>query len=136
MKESKKSGFLKEGEAISGRILVAEDDKNTQYLISDFLELMGLDVAVADNGIEALDLFIKSCFDMVLTDLQMPFMDGFSLANQIKKRSPGTPVVLLTGAGRQEVLMKVKKGPFHSVIFKPFKIAELQRTIQGALASM
>ena len=115
---------------------MAEDDKNTQSLISDFLELMGLEVELAGNGIEALDLFVKNRFDMVLTDLQMPFMDGFRLANHIKKKSPDVPVVLLTGAGREEVLMKVKKGPFHSVMFKPFKIADLQKTIQVALASV
>ncbi len=132
-KELKKTRFLKASQAVSRRILVVEDNKNTQKLISDCLELMGFEVASADNGIEALNLFFKSCFDMVITDLQMPFMDGFNLASQIKKKSPLTPVILLTGAGREEVLMKVNEGLFYSVMFKPFKPADLKKEIHEVL---
>ena len=64
----------------------------------------------------------------------MPAMDGLSLAGHIKERSPSTPVILLTGSDRETVLKKVERGPVDAVIFKPFRLEDLQRTIQGALA--
>jgi CheY-like chemotaxis protein len=73
------------GQAISRRILVAEDNKAFQDIVSGFLEFLGFEVALAGNGIEALAIFIESIFDLVLTDLQMPAMDGLKLASHIKK---------------------------------------------------
>ncbi len=104
-------------------------------VVSEFLEFMGFEVALAGNGIEALAVFLESSFDLVLTDLQMPVMDGLSLASHIKERSPSTPVILLTGSDRETVRKKVERAPVDSVIFKPFRLEDLQRTVQGALAS-
>jgi CheY-like chemotaxis protein len=133
--ETKKSVSSNAGQAVSGRILVAEDNRTMQYVVSRILEFMGFEVALAGNGIEALSEFLDSSFDLVLTDLQMPIMDGLSLASHIKERSPSTPVILLTGSDRETVRKKVERGPFDSVIFKPFRLEDLQRTVQGALAS-
>jgi CheY-like chemotaxis protein len=96
---------------------------------------MGFEVALAANGIEALAVFLESSFDLVLTDFQMPAMDGLSLASHIKERSPSTPVILLTGCDRETVWKKVERALVDSVIFKPFRLEDLQRTVQGALAS-
>jgi CheY-like chemotaxis protein len=134
-KETKKSVSSNTKQAISGRILVADDDKSVQGVLSEALEFMGFEVALAGNGIEALDVFAEGSFDLVLTDLQMPAMDGLSLAGHIKARSPSTPVILLTGSDRETVRKQVKRAPVDSVIFKPFRLEDLQRTVQGALAS-
>ena len=82
-----------------------------------------------------LSLFLANPFDLVLTDLEMPIMDGWSLTNCIKERSPNTPVVLMTGGDRETVWKKVERGSVDSIIFKPFRLEDLQRTVQGALAS-
>jgi uncharacterized protein YjbJ (UPF0337 family) len=75
-KEAKDSAAPNVGQAISGRILVAEDNKAIKDIVSRFLEFIGFEVALAGNGLEALSLFLKTSFDLVLTDLDMPFMDG------------------------------------------------------------
>jgi CheY-like chemotaxis protein len=134
-KETKKSVSSNTAQAIPKRILVADDDKVIRDAVTWFLEFMGFEVALAGNGIEALAVFLESSFDLVLTDLQMPAMDGFSLASHIKERSPSTPVILLTGCDRETVWKKVERAPVDSVIFKPFRLKDLQRTVQGALAS-
>lgn len=134
-KEAKKSVSSNTEQAIPKRILLADDNKAVQGLVSEFLEFLGYEVALAINGIEALAVFLASTFDLVLTDLEMPVMDGLSLAGHIKARSPRTPVILLTGADRETVRKKVEKGPVDSVIFKPFMLEDLQSTVQGALAS-
>jgi CheY-like chemotaxis protein len=134
-KETKKSLSSNAGQAISRRILVAENNKSIQDVVSRFLDFMGFEVALAGNGVEALSLFLKNSFDLVLTDLEMPIMDGGSLTHCIKEKSPNTPVVLMTTADREIVSKKVERGPVDSVLFKPFRLEALQRTVQGALES-
>jgi len=134
-KETKQFVSSNAGQAISRRILVAEDSKTIQNAVSRILDFMGYEVALAGNGVEALSLFLENSFDLVLTDLEMPIMDGLSLACHIKERSPSTPVILLTGTDTETVWKKVKSAPIDSVIFKPFLLNDFQSTVQGALAS-
>jgi CheY-like chemotaxis protein len=131
----KRSGSSNGAQTLSKRILLADDNKVVQNLVSEFLEFLGYEVALAINGIEALAVFLTSTFDLVLTDLDMPAMDGLRLAGHIKARSPNTPVILMTGAERETVLKKVEKRPVDSVIFKPFMLEDLQSAVRGALAS-
>ena len=135
LKEAKKNVSSNAEQAISKRILLVDDDKVIRDAVFGFLEFLGFEVALAGNGIEALTVFLASTFDLVLTDLQMPVMDGLSLAGHIKERSPGTPVILLTGSDRESVREKVERGPIDSVIFKPFRLEDLKRTVQGTLGS-
>jgi CheY-like chemotaxis protein len=131
--ETTKSVPSKVGQPISKRILVAEDDKTTKEMVARFLVLIGFEVALARNGLEALFFSLTTSFDLVLTDLEMPIMDGWSLASCIKEGSPNTPVVLMTGADRETVVKKVERQPVDSVLFKPFGLKDLQRTVEGAL---
>lgn len=133
MKETKFPLSAAAVQTVSGRILVAEDNKAIMKIVSGFLKFMGFQVAFVENGLEALSLFLKTSFDLVLTDLDMPVMDGWSLARRIKERSPHTPVVLMTGEDRETVLQKAEKWPVDSVLFKPFELGDLQRTVQEAL---
>jgi len=133
--ETRESASAIAGQTISRRILVAEDNKAIQDVVSRMLDFMGFEVALACNGVEALTVFLDSSFDLVLTDLEMPIMDGWSLTQCIKERSPNTPVLWMTGADRETVLKKGERGPVDSVLFKPFKVEDLARTVQEALAS-
>jgi CheY-like chemotaxis protein len=134
-KENKNPTRTSMGQERSRRILVVDDNRDIRNVISQVLRLMGFDVALACNGIEALAVFRERSFDLVVTDLQMPAMDGSKLAQLVKERSPNTPVILLTGIDRETVWKKVAKGSIDSVIFKPFKLNDFQSTVQGALAS-
>jgi len=132
-KKAKDDAAPNVGQAISGRILVAEDNKAIKDMISWILEFIGFEVALASNGLEALSLFLKDSFDLVLTDLDMPVMDGWGLTSCIKERSPDTPVVLMTGEDSATLLRKVERWSVDSVIFKPFEMEDLQRTVREAL---
>jgi CheY-like chemotaxis protein len=134
-KEVKNPVSLNAGQTISKRILVADDNKAIRDIVSGFLKFIGYEVALAGDGIEALTIFLLNSFDLVLTDLEMPALDGLRLACHIKERSPNTPIILMTGDDRETVLEKVEQETVHSVIFKPFILEDLQMTIQGALAS-
>ena len=133
-KETKESVSSITGKIKSKRILVADDNEAIRKLVSRFLEFLGFEVVLACNGIEALAVFLESPFDLVLTDFEMPTMDGLSLAGHIKENSPGTPVILLTGSNRATVQKKVERRPIDSVIFKPFILEDLQSAVQETLA--
>ena len=129
----KKSVYTHLTQGKSKRALVVDDEKNIQDVVSKLLYRMGFEVALAANGVEALSFFLDHSFDLILTDLEMPIMDGWSLTHCIKERSPNTPVVLMTGADRETVLNKVKSAPIDSVIFKPFLLNEFQCTVQRVM---
>jgi CheY-like chemotaxis protein len=78
-RELKNSVAPNTGQSISRRILVAEDNKAVQDVVSRMLDFMGFEVALACNGVEALTVFLDSSFDLLLTDLELPIMDGWSL---------------------------------------------------------
>ena len=134
-KRKKESLQTNKEQGRSRRILVAEDNKNVRAVLAATLSSMGFDVSLAGDGIEALTFFLESPFDLVLTDLQMPLMDGSIVAHYIKERSPNTPVILLTGADRETVWNKVENGSIDSIICKPFKLDDFKKTIQGALGA-
>jgi CheY-like chemotaxis protein len=116
-------------------ILVVEDNQEVQNVLSRTLNFLVFEVVLADNSVEALAVFIENRFDLVLTDLQMPAMDGSRLAQLVKERSPNTTVILLTGTDGETVRKKVTDGSVDSVIFKPFKVNGFQSAVVGALAS-
>jgi CheY-like chemotaxis protein len=132
-KRKKSSDYANAGQGTKRRILVVENNKNVQNVLSLMLCSMGFEVGLADNGLEALVIFVENPFDLVLTDLEMPLMDGSSLAHFIKQMSPKTPIILLTGADRETVWNKAKSECIDSVIFKPFKAGDFENTIQEAL---
>ena len=89
-KETKKPISANAGQAIPKRILMADDNKAIRDVVSGFFEFLGYEVADAVNGIEALAVFLASSFDLVLTDLQMPAMDGLSLTGATSRQDPQT----------------------------------------------
>jgi CheY-like chemotaxis protein len=111
-----------------GRILVVDDNDLFRGVISQILSRLGYEVSSADSGEKGLGVFIRNEFDMVLSDYDMPGMDGVALACSIKKVSPRTPVVIMTGVGRETVLSR-KSTAVDEVISKPFTLAEIDELI-------
>jgi CheY-like chemotaxis protein len=111
-----------------GRILVVDDNDLFRGVISQILSRLGYEVSSADSGEKGLGVFLRNEFDMVLSDYDMPGMDGVALACSIKKASPRTPVVIMTGVGRETVLSR-KSTAVDEVISKPFTLAEIDELI-------
>ena len=80
----------------SRKILLVEDDESLGYLLSEYLKMKDFDVKWAKNGKDALNLVKKDDFDLMVLDVMMPEMDGFTLAKEIKKDFPDTPFIFLT----------------------------------------
>ena len=122
-----------EMEANFRKILVVDDNQSIRCGISQMLSRLGYDVISTDSGENGLELFLKNHFDLVITDLQMPGMDGMDLADHIKENSPFTLVILMTGQDKEVTLAKIKDSSEDQAVFKPFYLTEIQEKIQSVL---
>lgn len=111
-------------------ILVVDDDQLVRATLKNMLEFMGHKVVVANDGIEGLKMFLKKHIDLVMTDLEMPLMDGGSLAHMIKHNSPETPVVLVTGSATEEVHERLRSGIVDCVLAKPCKLEGILKCLR------
>jgi len=113
-----------------GNALVVDDNEFLRIVVSKMLSRLGYEVASADSGESGLRIFLKNRFDIVLSDYEMPGMDGVAFACCIKKSSPRTRVVIMTGAGTETIFSR-KSTAVDEVISKPFSLAEIDQTIQN-----
>jgi two-component system sensor histidine kinase EvgS len=120
-------------DTISKKILVIDDNETVRDLVSKVLCRLGYEVSSVDSGEKGLSLFLKNGFDLVITDLNMPGMDGLSLAHNIKEKSPSTHVVLMTGSQNEDFLSGIKRSAVDRTVFKPFKVADIDQTVQTLL---
>ena len=79
------------------RILVADDSKDVAAFLHGYLAQQGYEVQIAYDGETAVRLFNAQPFDLVLTDLQMPRLNGLGVLHRVKERSPDAQVIILTG---------------------------------------
>jgi CheY-like chemotaxis protein len=114
---------------IGERILVVDDNNVLLIVISKMLSRLGYEVTSADSGENGLRIILKNRFAIVLSDYEMPGMDGVAFACSIKKNSPCTRVVIMTGA-EKEIVFSRKSTAVDEVISKPFTLAEIDETIQ------
>jgi CheY-like chemotaxis protein len=117
------------------RLLVADDDQGIQKVMSRILSVMGYDVALAGNGLEAMALFLTGSYDLVMTDFQMPLMNGWELSRLVKEQSPNTPVIVVTGCCDDIQCEKLNTNGVDAIIPKPFKLEEIGQTVQRLLNS-
>jgi len=118
------------GNIIRGkRILLVDDESNVRGAFRMMLELDDHRVTEAENGADALVLFTKSQFDLVITDFEMPVMKGNELAVRIKNVSPKQPILMITAYGRE---LGDPQNPVDALLNKPFTLDELR----GALAKL
>lgn len=116
------------------RLLLVDDDPLINLSLRDTLEADGHEVTTAEGGQTGIDTFTAAFrasrpFDVVITDLGMPYVDGRKVAATVKALAPLTPVVLLTGWGRQMPLAGEPAPSVDRILSKPPKLAELRRTL-------
>jgi putative nucleotidyltransferase with HDIG domain len=116
------------------RILVIDDESEIRNLLKEVLLTEGYEVAVTSNGAEALEVLKKqSVYDIVLTDIRMPTMDGIELMNEIRKSWPDIAIIIMTGyADINSARIAIKQGAY-DYIRKPFNISEMMTAIENTL---
>jgi DNA-binding response OmpR family regulator len=107
------------------KILLAEDDFDFSNVLIQYLQLHDFDVVWAENGVKALEIFKRNCFDICILDVMMPKMDGFELAEELIKINPETPFIFLTAKQLKEDRIKGLQLGADDYIVKPFEVEEL-----------
>ncbi len=117
------------------RILVAEDEEAVRALVRRALVEDGHEVMTAADGAEALDTLQREGgrFDLLLTDIKMPVMDGVALALAAARDFPVLPILLMTGYADQRERASGLDALIRAVIAKPFTLAQLKAAVAVAL---
>ena len=114
------------------RILVVEDDFDIQELLQNFLQEAGYEVAVANDGVEALSLFAGERYDLIVLDIMLPKIDGYGVCELIRKQSD-VPIIMLTALSGEEDQIKGLDLQVDDYITKPFSMPVLIRKIAAIL---
>jgi CheY-like chemotaxis protein len=120
----------------ASRILIVDDDPVVLNLVSKMAARLGYQPTVAEDGVDALYYLTRTHYDLVLTDYDMPFIDGYQLADQIKEKHFGTRVIVMTGSCEPDVLdMLDGSGIVDGVLVKPFNLNTMKEKIERVTPS-
>jgi CheY-like chemotaxis protein len=117
------------------KVLVVDDSAVDRLLVGNILEKEGYAVTFASDGQQALSILAEHRFDVVVSDLQMPIVDGLQLVSQIRSEFPHTPVILVTGQGSEEIAASALRCGAASYVPKRTIQSDLVSTIQTVLSA-
>jgi CheY-like chemotaxis protein len=119
------------------RILIADDEEAMRQLVARAIAMDGHETTIAQDGAEALEILIRNNggFDLLLTDIKMPVMDGIALALAAARDFPRLTILLMTGFADQRERASGLDAIVHDVITKPFAVADIRTAVADALAS-
>jgi CheY-like chemotaxis protein len=121
--------IMEKGSQRSFTILVIDDDDRIRALLKEILVFGGHQVIEASDGILGMKYLEEGKFDMVLTDLGMPVMNGWEVAKWVKRYTPQIPVGLITGWGIDLEEEKIKESGVDLIIGKPFQLSEILEAV-------
>lgn len=115
------------------RILILDDDPNILRFLLRALFKQGYSVQAVDHPTKALELLARNRFDLVITDLKMPEMDGIVFLKRIKESSPTTEVILMTAFATVETALEAMKLGAFDFLVKPFNLEDVKQVVERAL---
>ena len=115
------------------RILVAEDEGEIGEVVRRALEPNGHEVVVVGDGSAAVEALDRATYDLLLTDIAMPLMDGIALALKAARDFPDMPILMMTGYAAQQERAHNLDDLIEGVLMKPFTIADLADRVADAL---
>ena len=117
------------------KILIADDERTILLMIQRLLNEQGHETCEASNGLAALQLFQTQFFDLVISDLRMPRMDGVSFLHEVKSLDPNVPIIVLTAYATPEILAEANERHAFTYLPKPFHPETLLQTVSGLLSA-
>ncbi len=115
------------------KILVVDDEEAIREVVSTLLETQGYSCTVCSNGRLALDAFRKDSFDLVLSDIVMPEMDGLKLLAELRTDDPDVPVIMVTAMHDIAIALEAIRSGAYDYILKPFEKDQLHLSVRRAL---
>lgn len=130
--QGEKKGVLKRSVDVPFEVLVVDDERGPRELLQSALIEEGYSVTAAKSGEEACQIFDEKHFELVITDLKMPGLNGITLLKEIKTRAPETLVILITGyASLRSAINAIREGAY-DYLTKPFQLDELYIVVKNA----
>ena len=121
-------------ESGQARLLIVDDEPHIQEMLARNFRFEGYDVITVGNGEEALDVLRKTRIEVVISDIQMPVMDGITLLKQIRKDYQMVQVIIITGYVTMTNLLDALRHGAHTCIFKPIKdLHELENAVRNCV---
>jgi len=115
------------------RILIVEDEESVRDFVNRVLTMHGHSVLIAKDGAEAVDLMDNHHFDLLLSDIAMPMMDGISLALKVRASRPHVPILLMTGFADERQRAHNLSLLIEGLITKPFNMDQLLAVVNKVL---
>ncbi len=115
------------------KILLVEDDKSLNYLIEESLESEGYSIVSVTDGMAGFDAYYSDKPDLIILDIMLPKLDGFSLARKIRVSDKSTPIIFLTAKEQKKDIVEGFKIGCDDYILKPFSLEELYLRIVAVL---
>ena len=112
------------------RILIADDEKAVGIMLAEALKHHDYEIDVVTNGVEAIYHINRRRYNLIITDYMMPEMDGLELTRRVRSKYPSIPIIVVTGNGPQQDLLK---SGATACIMKPFSVFELQNRVKNIL---
>ncbi len=117
------------------RVLVVDDEPEMCHLIKQILKREGYQVDVSFSGIEALQMIKSFNYHLLLTDLEMPEVDGIELTRKAKKQNPEIRVIMVTGNATVDADIRSLRHKIDGYIRKPFNISKLRKVVRQTLCT-
>lgn len=116
------------------QILVAEDEPTVRAFIARALDMCGHETSVAEDGQRALEALADNEYDLLLSDIVMPEVDGVALALKAAQNWPDMRILLMSGYAHERQRAHNLDALAHAVLAKPFDLATLRKSVEAALA--
>lgn len=114
------------------KILIVEDEPDIQELLAAYLRDAGYEIAIAEDGVEAMTQFQKGTFDLILLDLMLPKIDGFGVCEMIRRES-NVPILMLTALDGEQEQLRGFQLEIDDYVTKPFSMPVLLQKIRAIL---
>jgi DNA-binding NtrC family response regulator len=112
------------------KILVVDDKESVRVILKQMLEQGGYSADTAKDGDDALAMMKNTPYDMLITDINMPVMNGVELLNRTKEAFPAMPVIFITAYGKDKIIIDAVKVGLSDFIEKPFKMEDVLKTVK------
>ena len=116
------------------RALVVEDEPHVRELWCEFLRVMGCDSDQAATGVEGLDYLDRARYDLLVTDLLMPGLNGWDLASAVRRQDPSVGVIVISGSSTS-IDVNLLKEPGVTLLEKPIDLSTFRKAVQESLAA-
>jgi DNA-binding response OmpR family regulator len=115
-------------------LFIIEDDNHVLSMMQSYFEYFGYDVVTASDGMQGLKMLKSEDYDLVITDIVMPYVSGLGIISLIKEKSPDLPVIAITAYGENPEQLAAEKQA-DVVLRKPFDMAQLRDHVARLLGS-